>query len=86
MPRRARDPCHRQSNKTMPLCSSKTLTGVAGTRQRGWAVVFALIYRVVVRLLSLMAVRGRGEASKDVGLVLLRREVSVLRPQHHDPY
>jgi putative transposase len=42
-------------------------------------VVFALIYTVVVRLVSLMMVRGRGEASKDVELVLLRHEISVLR-------
>jgi putative transposase len=44
-------------------------------------VVFALIYAVVVRLLSLMVVRGRGEASKDIELVLLRHEISVLRRQ-----
>jgi hypothetical protein len=40
--------------------------------RRGWAVVFALIYMVVGRLVSLIVVRGRGEASKDVELVWLR--------------
>jgi putative transposase len=44
-------------------------------------MVFALIYTVVGRLLSLIVVRGRGEASKDIELVLLRHEVSVLRRQ-----
>jgi putative transposase len=44
-------------------------------------VLFALIYAVAGRLLSLIVVRGRGEASKDVELVLLRHEVSVLRRQ-----
>jgi hypothetical protein len=34
-------------------------------------VVFALIYAVVGRLLSLIVIRGRGEESKDVELVLL---------------
>jgi len=44
-------------------------------------VLFALIYAVVGRLLSLIVVRGRGEASKDVALGLLRHEISVLRRQ-----
>jgi hypothetical protein len=44
-------------------------------------VVFGLIYTGVGRLLSLIVVRGRGEASKDVELVLPRHEVSVLRRQ-----
>jgi hypothetical protein len=44
-------------------------------------VLLALIYAVVGRLLSLIVVRGRGEASKDVELVLLRHEISVLRRQ-----
>jgi putative transposase len=44
-------------------------------------MVFALVYAVVGRLLSLIAVRGRGEASKDIELVLLRHEISVLRRQ-----
>jgi putative transposase len=44
-------------------------------------MVFTLIYTVVGRLLSLIVVRGRGVASKDIELVLLRHEISVLRRQ-----
>jgi hypothetical protein len=39
-------------------------------------MVFALVYAVAGRLLSLIVLRGRGEASKDVELVLLRHEIS----------
>ena len=44
-------------------------------------MVFAIVYAVVGRLLSLIVLRGRGEASKDVELVLLRHEISVPRRQ-----
>jgi len=44
-------------------------------------VLFSLVYAVASRLLSLIVVRGRGEASKDVELVLLRHEIAVLRRQ-----
>src|SRR5665213_736739 len=44
-------------------------------------MVFAIVYAVVGRLLSLIVLRGRGDASKDVELVLLRHEISVLRRQ-----
>src|ERR1019366_3566942 len=64
------------------LCGSRTPIAVAdaGSARMG-LVLFALIYAVVGRLLSLIVVRGRGEASKDVELVLLRHEISVLRRQ-----
>lgn len=39
-------------------------------------MTFALTYKVVGRLLSLIVIRGHGEASKDVALVLLRHEIS----------
>ncbi|MDT5232135.1 MAG: putative transposase [Mycobacterium sp.] len=37
------------------------------------------------RLLALIVVRGRGQASKDVELILLRHEISVLRRQTPRP-
>ena len=42
-------------------------------------MLFSLAYTLAGRLLSLIVVRGRGEASKDVELILLRHEISVLR-------
>jgi transposase InsO family protein len=48
-------------------------------------VLFSLVYVVVGRLLSLIVLRGRGEASKDIELVLLRHEIAVLRRQTPRP-
>jgi hypothetical protein len=41
--------------------------------------------RSCMRLFSLMILRGRGEASKDVELLVLRKEVEVLRRQINRP-
>ena len=46
---------------------------------------FSLVYAVASRLLSLIVTRSRGEAAKDVELVLLRHEVAVLRRQTPRP-
>jgi putative transposase len=48
-------------------------------------VVFSLLYVLAGRLLALIVARGRGEASKDVELILLRHEISVLRRQTPRP-
>lgn len=44
-------------------------------------MLIALFYQVSSRVLSMLVLRVRGEASKDVELVVLRHEVSVLRRQ-----
>lgn len=41
-------------------------------------MLFSLVYALAGQLLSLIVVRGRGEASKDVELILLCHEISVL--------
>lgn len=48
-------------------------------------MLFSLVYALAGRLLALIVVRGQGEASKDVELVLLRRELAVLRRQTPRP-
>ena len=48
-------------------------------------MLFSLLYALAGRLLALIVVRGRGEASKDVELILLRHEISVLRRQTPRP-
>jgi len=48
-------------------------------------VLFSLLYTLVGRLLALIVVGGRGEAAKDVELVLLRHEIAVLRRQTPRP-
>jgi hypothetical protein len=48
-------------------------------------VFFSLIYVVTGRMLALLLLRRRGQASKDVELVLLRHEVAVLRRQTPRP-
>ena len=48
-------------------------------------MLFSLLYVLAGRLLTLIVVRGRGEGSKDVELILLRHEISVLRRQTPRP-
>ena len=48
-------------------------------------MLFSLLYTLVGRLLALIVVRGRGEAAKDVELVLLPHEIAVLRRQTPRP-
>jgi putative transposase len=48
-------------------------------------VVLSLVYLLVVRAFALIVLRGRGEASEDVELLVLRHEVAVLRRQISRP-
>lgn len=45
------------------------------------AVIFLLVYLLVHRVFELMVLRARADASKDVEILMLRHEVSVLRRQ-----
>jgi hypothetical protein len=42
-------------------------------------VILSVVYLLVGRAFALILLRGRGEASKDVELLVLRHEVAVLR-------
>ena len=44
-------------------------------------VIFSLVYLLARRLVELVVLRGRSDASKDVELLVLRHQVSVLRRQ-----
>jgi putative transposase len=48
-------------------------------------VVFSMVYLLARRIFGLMVLRGRGEASKDIELLVLRHEVAVLRRQISRP-
>jgi putative transposase len=63
------------------LWGSRT-SAVAGS---GCGVFLSVMYAVAQRLFGLVVLRGRGEASKDVELLVLRHEVAVLRRQFPRP-
>jgi hypothetical protein len=48
-------------------------------------VLLSVVYALAQRLFNLVILRGRGEASKDIELLVLRKEVEVLRRQIHRP-
>src|SRR2546430_15508602 len=48
-------------------------------------MVFSFLYVVLRRLLELLALRRRGEAQKDLEIVVLRHQLSVLRRQVKRP-
>jgi transposase InsO family protein len=48
-------------------------------------VLLSILYILAQRLFGLIALRGRGESSKDVELLILRHEVAVLRRQIDRP-
>jgi len=50
-----------------------------------WLVVLSVVYAMFGRLLALIILRGRGAASKDVELLVLRKEIDVLRRQINRP-
>jgi len=49
-------------------------------------VLLSIVYALFGRLLGLVILRGRGEASKDVELLVLGKEVEVLRRQINRPH
>jgi len=48
-------------------------------------VSLRLLYLIFLRLLNLLVLFGRSPASKDVGLLVLRHEVAVLRRTNPTP-
>ena len=48
-------------------------------------MLLSIVYMLAQRLFGLIALRGRGEAAKDVELLVLRHEIAVLRRQIKRP-
>jgi putative transposase len=46
-----------------------------------FVVIFSLVYLLARRLVELLVLRARSDASKDVEILVLRHQVSVLRRQ-----
>ncbi len=51
-----------------------------------WLVLLSVVYAMFGRLLALIILRRRGAASKDVELLVLRKEIDVLRRQINRPH
>ena len=64
-------------------CLSGSRTSDA--RLKDCSVILSMVYLLARRVFGLIVLRGRGEASKDVELLVLRHEVAVLRRQISRP-
>ena len=62
-------------------CRSQSGSRTSDARLKDCSVILSMVYLVARRIFGLMVLRGRGEASKDVELLVLRHEVAVLRQQ-----
>jgi putative transposase len=62
-------------------CDLRVQARDAGRRGGSRAVVVSVVYLVLRRVLELIVLRARGDAAKDIELLVLRHEVMVLRRQ-----
>jgi hypothetical protein len=60
-------------------------SGVTGWQADWMAVIWSLMYTLTRRAVGLMVLRLRGDAAKDVELLVLRHQVAVLRRQVDRP-